>query len=108
MYEVHYTLPFGRDPFLLVRSNFGFMRGTPDHVNQIAGEIKSWVGSAKTTGISDWAVSCILCNSRYRAVALGWYRRESETVASATLGRSQDVCEGARFPVEGERCVVSD
>ena len=33
--------------------------------------------------------------------------RESETVASATLGRSQDVCKGARFPVEGERCVVS-
>ena len=22
----------------------------------------------------------------------------------ATLGRSQDVCKGARFPVEGERC----
>jgi len=27
--------------------------------------------------------------------------------ASATLGRSQDVCKGARFLVEGERCVVS-
>ena len=26
---------------------------------------------------------------------------------SATLGRSQDVCKGARFPIEGERCVVS-
>ena len=26
--------------------------------------------------------------------------------ASATLGRSQDVCKGARSPVEGERCVV--
>ena len=34
--------------------------------------------------------------------------RESETVARcATLGRSQDVCKGARFTVEGERCVVS-
>ena len=27
--------------------------------------------------------------------------------ASATLGRFQDVCKGARFSVEGERCVVS-
>ena len=25
----------------------------------------------------------------------------------ATVGRSQDVCKGARFPVEGERCVGS-
>ena len=32
------------------------------------------------------------------------YRRESETVASATLGRSQDVFKGA---IEGGRCVVS-
>ena len=32
--------------------------------------------------------------------------RESETEASATLGRSQDVCKGARFPVQGDRCVV--
>ena len=31
-----------------------------------------------------------------------------ETVARcATLGRSQDVCQGSRFTVEGERCVVS-
>ena len=29
------------------------------------------------------------------------------TLPSATLGRSQDVCKGARFSVEGERCVVS-
>ena len=28
-------------------------------------------------------------------------------VASAILGRSQDVCNGARSLVEGERCVVS-
>ena len=27
--------------------------------------------------------------------------------ARATLGRSQDVCKRARFPVEGERCGVS-
>ena len=26
------------------------------------------------------------------------YRRESETVASASVGRSQDVCKGTRFP----------
>ena len=32
--------------------------------------------------------------------------RESETIASATLGRSQDVCEGAQFLVECEGCVV--
>ena len=36
-----------------------------------------------------------------------YYRRESETVATATLGRSQDVCKGARFPVEGKRFGVS-
>jgi len=37
-----------------------------------------------------------------------YYRRESETVARcATLGRSQDVCQGFRFTVEGERFVVS-
>ena len=30
-----------------------------------------------------------------------------ETVASATLGRSQDVCKGSRSRVEGELCVVS-
>jgi len=34
--------------------------------------------------------------------------RQSETVAMcATLGRYQDVCKGSRFPVEGDRCVVS-
>ena len=25
-----------------------------------------------------------------------------------SLGRSQDVCKGARFPVDGERCVVKN
>ena len=32
---------------------------------------------------------------------------EVEMLASVTLGRSQDVCKGARSIVEGERCVVS-
>jgi hypothetical protein len=32
---------------------------------------------------------------------------ETEKVASATLGQSQDVCKGARSFVEGKRCVRS-
>ena len=30
------------------------------------------------------------------------YRRESETVAKASLGRARDVCKGARFPMKGD------
>ena len=36
------------------------------------------------------------------------YHRESQTVAKGPvlLGRSQDVCEGSRCSVQGERCLV--
>ena len=39
--------------------------------------------------------------ARYRTV---W---QPEWHLCATLGRSQDVCNGPWFPVDGERCVVS-
>ena len=45
-------------------------------------------------------------HNRLQSGVCDQYRREPETVASDTLGRSQDVCKGARFPVEGKRCVV--
>ena len=47
------------------------------------------------------------CHSCVSGAFCDQYRCESETVASANLGRSQDICKGARFPVEGERCVLS-
>jgi len=44
-------------------------------------------------------------HSTYRIMIVASTR---ETVARcATLGRSQDVCKGSRFTVEGERYVVS-
>ena len=42
-------------------------------------------------------------------MSLRYYPPSSYGTASATpsLGRSHDVFEGGRFPVEGERCIVS-
>jgi len=34
-------------------------------------------------------------------------RVRTKSERCATLGRSQDVCKGSRFTVEGERCVAS-
>ena len=54
------------------------------------------------TGLAPWELHLL------RGAFCDKYRRESETVARcATLGRSQDVCKRCRFPVEGERCVLS-
>jgi hypothetical protein len=42
MYEVYYTLCFGRDMFLLERINFRFKRGTPENLNEIASGMESF------------------------------------------------------------------
>ena len=52
-----------------------------------------------------------LCESH--AIGMQWCATNGGTseveglVTCSTLGRSQDVCKGARFSVEGELCVVS-